>query len=425
MAVAASFVQKEHMNHIEAIEPRRHFSAVSLDASFGTAGVVSLRNGIPAKYATADTVPTSVVVDHAGRAIVVSVSYDRLPGNGGYRTPTTVMTRLLPDGRPDPRFAVATGGSVEVFGEQPDVAVDSQNRIYVLGYGDLTRYTASGKIDRTFGTGGFADFRKLTGDLDVYATHITVGGGDVLWAFLSYSTEVSTAAQIVRLTTDGQDIGSASGVNYATVTPGDVQYQYDGVSPGLLETLQDGSVIAVAHFSVGIYPPGATVNDEVIERGVTVHRFQPSGKPDRAYGKRGRVVYRKIATISDTDPADFTPVSIAGDGTVLLKDQPQSGKARNVLITPAGRAGGLATVGPRVTTGQILTQPDGQRLVLDTVAKTLRRYKADGTIDSTFNDGLPVDGVSTMAFGPAGTLLTADTGRNSTDTRYVVRRIDL
>lgn len=410
------------MIHIEAIEPRRHFSAVSLDASFGTAGVVPLRDGIAAKSGRNATTPTSMVVDHAGRVIVVTTSEDTSSTDGSYPFPTSVMTRLLPDGRPDPRFAVATGGSVDLDVSGPQVVVDSQNRIYVLG-GDVTRYTASGKIDRTYADHGTTNFIRLAGDEDVLATDITIGPGDGVWAFLQFSTEMSSSAAIVRLTADGKELGYVSGVPYAPVTPGDVYYHATGTGP--LRTLADGSVMAIGHVHLGIYPTRKNSGDGGSEDGVTVLKFTPGGKPDRTYGTRGQVFYREVPGYGYGYGANITSVGIADDGTVLLRNETGSGKIRNLLITPTGRSGGLKTVGPRILDGQILVQPDGRRLVLDTVAKTLRRYKADGAIDSAFNDGLPVSGVDTMAFGPAGTLLIADTGRDATDTRYAVRRIDL
>ena len=419
-------------NALEPLEPRRHLSAGDLDPSFGTGGTVTLRNGTVPTNGTPDTTATLLTLDHAGRTLVVSSSYTTGQHDDYSRPAAYALTRLTADGRPDARFALPSGGAIPLTPDEVPrkILIDSQDRIYVISEVYVRRYTASGKIDRSYGARGAAETDNYFGQ----TVDATLTADDVLWLLGTTTDDEGpdgAYSYVTRLAADGvhyRDVEGSFAANDPS-TPGNA-YDYD-TGPGLLRTLPDGSVLAAFDTYNNVYPDNG---DPIVrENGVTAFKFRPNGRVDRTYGSGGRAAYRWIGPVTN-DVGDASSAYLAGlfdDGTVLVRDEPAHAAARHVTLTTAGHQGANVAFGSAVlqnaNPGEYTfhRQPDGRRLVFDSNQYTVRRFNANGTHDTTFNHGLALTDVTAIAFGPNNTLLTTDSGRSDTDSSFVVRRIKL
>jgi hypothetical protein len=270
----------------------------STDQSFGTGGVVPLLDRIPLQYGT------RLTVDSQGRLIVagsVNVKdYD-------YATPVIAehvlaVTRLLPDGSPDPTFnggevvltdlglpeavpppgapAYVRGGfSLSVVG----VAVDDSDRIVVTGNrvsaydgnknglipsieGVVARLDSSGGLDRTYATGGVGRG---------FAPQAISGSAAAPNGSLYILYRVPARAgvsRIVRLTPNGfpaRSFGGTSGVQIRSI--GEVEMTTDGKG------------------RLTIVDPGQAAGSGLL---ATVTRFRLDGRPAAAFGMGGHLSVR-------------------------------------------------------------------------------------------------------------------------------------
>lgn len=285
----------------------------STDLSFGTGGVVPLLDRIPFGYGA------RLAVDSQGRLIVAG-SVD--VKDYGYVTPVIAeqvlaVTRLLPDGSPDPSFnggevlvtdldlpeavpppgapAFVRGGfSLTVAG----LAVDDSDRIVVTGNrvsayngnkngliasteGVVARVDTGGGIDRSYAVDGvargFAPY-VVSGsapapDGSLYVLYRIPGKGGI------------SIARIVRLSPNGFLASGFGGTDWPKVTgAGEVEMTTDG--KGRL-TIVDSK--RVRH-----------------DLEATVTRFRLDGRPATAFGRSGRL----RVSFQRTDTLD---VAIAGD----------------------------------------------------------------------------------------------------------------
>jgi hypothetical protein len=282
----------------------------STDLSFGTGGVVPLLDRIPFGYGA------RLAVDSQGRLIVAgSVSVK----DYGYVTPVIAeqvlaVTRLLPDGSPDPSFnggdvlitdlglpeaapppgapAYVRGGfSLGVAG----LAVDDRDRIVIAGNrvssyegnknglipateGIAARFDSGGGIDRTYATDGVA--RGFAPQEVSGSAAAPDGSLYVLYRVPGHAG----ASRIVRLTPNGfpaRSFGGASGLQVR--------------STGELGMTTDGKG------RLTIVDPGLGR-----PRLATVTRFRLDGRPTAAFGRGGSL------GVSFPRANAFT-VAIAGD----------------------------------------------------------------------------------------------------------------
>ena len=132
----------------------RYTASGALDATFGTAGKVTT------DFAGSDDLGFALSLDDQGRILVAGSTYT------GTQSYNFALARYTASGALDATFG--TGGKVTTdFAGSGDVgyalSLDAQGRILVAGYNNtftqganfaLARYTASGTLDPTFGTGG-------------------------------------------------------------------------------------------------------------------------------------------------------------------------------------------------------------------------------------------------------------------------------
>lgn len=157
----------------------------SLDASFGGDG----------KATTSDAVSSSelgfaAALQPNGRIVVAGTRINVSNFN-------FLVERYLPDGSPDASFGTGGGAALDFFGHQDEahaVALDPNGAIVLAGFAQagpdyedydfaLTRYTASGLLDTSFGTAGrvTTDFSGLADQ--AYATALQANGRIVAAGF--------------------------------------------------------------------------------------------------------------------------------------------------------------------------------------------------------------------------------------------------
>ena len=172
-----------------------------LDASFGTAGIVTthfVANNLEEANALLLQPDGKLVV--AGRSNILGTPF-----------PSAILARYLPDGRLDPSFGIegkvtltfGGGSGINALVQQPD------GKLAVAGFGGLSRVTASclvlarfqpdGRVDPTFGEGGKVTLASSSGGQAL----IQQSDGTLAVAG-SFSTSSGSGLLLVRYLPDGR-----------------------------------------------------------------------------------------------------------------------------------------------------------------------------------------------------------------------------
>jgi uncharacterized delta-60 repeat protein len=122
-----------------------------LDGSFGASGLVTV------DFAKHEERGVALAGQADGKTVVVA---QERPGDSGYQTTRTVLTRVLPSGALDPGFG--TGGRVVMAASNEfphSVAIQADGRIVITATVDVdkfgvSRVMADGRLDATFGVAG-------------------------------------------------------------------------------------------------------------------------------------------------------------------------------------------------------------------------------------------------------------------------------
>ena len=175
--------------------------AGGLDPSFGTGGTTVLEK-------PASTFPTPAALAPAGRIVLVSSGKDGPEETG---KETVFVTRLLPNGQPDPSFGSGGTARIEAASYIGAYAatVQPDGKVLVAGYRSGTtsdtamvwRLTAGGALDEGFGVGGVAELPAGTFN---YVTAITVQpNGKILVAGNSFTEPGPYHVSVWRLNVNG------------------------------------------------------------------------------------------------------------------------------------------------------------------------------------------------------------------------------
>jgi uncharacterized delta-60 repeat protein len=241
----------------------------SVDRSFGEGGTVHMDL-------------EDVAVQPDGK-ILVAGSGPRGEGKGGS---VARVTRLLPDGEPDPSFGVDGNADVD-FGLTEDrgeaVAVAADGDVLLAGiridevdelseFGAsiaVARFTPDGQLDTSFGEGGFTalpNYGEVVAE-DVVATPsggvVVEGGNDLETFFWALDGEGSTDTRF----------GDKGFVEVKGRPIGDRHHEFLLVNPGIVET-PGGKLLLTAK----------GVSEKV---GPVSLRLLPDGRPDPSYGQHG------------------------------------------------------------------------------------------------------------------------------------------
>ena len=357
----------------ESLESRRMLAAGVLDATFGSGGLV-----------TTDLTGS----DRVGGTAVDIQSDGKIVAGGFTRNGNTdfdsVVARYNPDGTPDIDFG--NGGLVQTDivgkrGRISDVLVDAEGRILAAGGMDvfvLSRYTADGALDLTFGLGG-----------------MSIGG----------STQGITE---IALQQDGKIVASASQYDGSTGLHDFAAIRFN--CDGTLDSTFGSGGIAVAEFGLSERPEGLAIDalGRILVAGVSrdgaanannfaVTRFLSDGSVDTSFGDDG------ITIIDAGGINDFArDIAIAANGDILLSGQGYNSSTGSDYVLIRLQENGLpdATFGNSgiVNTDfgsiyyekllEIKTLPDGKIVGVGSGnAGRILRYLPDGTLDNSFGVG--------------------------------------
>jgi|GEM_PF-1533050 len=385
----------------------RYTSSGTLDTSFGSGGVATT------SFGGQDDGANSVVVQSDGKIIAAGYSY-----NQSTSVQSVTLARFTSAGALDVSFG--SGGKVVFdFGgytaEAFRLLLQSDGKIIVAGGGDgylaFARLTSAGALDASFGSGG-----KATTDLEFYSAN---PGNNVNSVCLQADGKIVAVISTVlaRYTSTGAlDTSFGSGGEVVTGAGGDsddysVAVQSNGkilVAGGSgLERYTVGGVLDTTFGTSGRVSRGgfgvALESDGKILVGdgkFGLLRYTAAGLVDESFGNRGFA-----ATSFSTH--DFGPCFVVhGDGRIVLAGianrdlvHGSLGQFAVVRYTPGG---GLdSSFGPSTTLPaeglSVALQVDGGILVAGTAMEgnisnpqnnsiALTRYTASGVLDGAFGN---------------------------------------
>ena len=268
---------------------------------------------------------TALTVDSQGRA--VTAEFDYPPAQA------LVVRRFMTDGHPDPAFGtggVATFTGVQSSSSVGDVAVDGHGRIVLLytrpdvQYKDqcvVTRLSATGAVDTTFGTAG-------TAQANVPLPQGTGPGCEDLHVLADDGLLVTAVLGVVHLNSSGSQLGYGGGTATAFTVA-------DPLVSSAVRT--DGSIVlGLDHFG-----------GEGFQFGVQV--LTPAGVPDTSFSTDG-VDYVGFGNLQPDWSSGYPNsdrigwVGVTGGGSILAGGKTYSGAAfarwRNGGLDPSFGDGG-------------------------------------------------------------------------------------
>jgi uncharacterized delta-60 repeat protein len=378
--------QKSKLNRraklsVETMEDRIT-PAVQLDPAFGTAGkVLTDLQANPNSYEEA----LAVTIQPDGKILTT--------GYGGY------LVRLNSDGSFDRSFA--NSGKAMVMGRAMGVAIDSQERIVVVGEvsnGNATdlfvsRYYSDGSLDESFDGDGNTIIKFGLGYDGGSGVAIDVSGRIVVGGYTNDGANDGTRNEdfaVARLNIDGS-LDSTFGVNGKVVTS--LSVGIDRLTSLAVDS--SGRIVAGGYSHNGWYDDFALVR--YTENGILDSSFNNNGMQFTDFGNTddqlsairidasGRIV---AAGYRNNGNSDFAVARYNPDGT-LDATFSSDGKATAEFGTPYDIGTSLAfDRDGRIVVGGFVGNDVKQDFAL-------ARFQSDGTLDSTF-DG---DGKLTLAIG--------------------------
>jgi uncharacterized delta-60 repeat protein len=244
-----------------------------------------------------------------------------------------------------------------------DAALASNGDVVASGSFGLVRYLPDGKLDTSFGTGGFAQtgFGASALAIEPNGEYLVAG-------------ESGNDFAVARLTTSGT-LDPAFGNDGVVHTAFPAAADGAGADAVLVEP--DGDILAGGEAAV----PGTTRNEPVVEEGALA-LYNPNGTLDPAFGSDG--IVQSTATVGN-----ITALGTDASGNIFVLPARAEFSAAGQLdasITPetivASSQGGDSTF---LSTGQSVTAGT------DTVGRGLvkvevQMFNANGVVDSTFSN---------------------------------------
>jgi uncharacterized delta-60 repeat protein len=431
---------------LEALEDRCVPSAGALDTSFGSGGAVTTPIGSQALayavtvYPNAGTVNDSKIVaagfDSIGFALArynTNGSLDTSFGSGG-----TVSTAIKNSA--SEAFAVAL---------QPDGKVLAAGFVQWTRFASsldfaLERYTTSGSLDPTFGSGGIvttnftgkgtntsADFAfaiALQSDGKILVAGTTTGADG---PYLPQDNDIALA----RYNSNGSlDTTFGKGglvITSYTAIPGSLGWT--GVSSVAVEP--NGTIVVVGEprFTIEHSPTGLPIGGHPF-----AIRYTPSGAVDTTFGGKGIVVLSQVPSGYDagaTPDRDVSGAIQAWDGSIVVAtNDTTTGYTDLARLNTDGSLGatfgtaGVAYESAGLPTESLALESDGK--IVTGSGQGVARYLSNGAPDTTFGtNGIssPVpapwsQGPRSVAIQPDGRIVLAGSGGQAgTDVLQLVR----
>ncbi len=394
-----------------------------LDTTFGSGGIVTTR----ISTGPGENAATGVAIQSDGKIVAV-----------GYAPSTTydfVVVRYTTSGTLDATFA--SGGIVTTsIGTGNDyargVVIQPDGKIVVAGsaYGGsnldfaVVRYTISGALDSTFGSGGIVT--TPVGLDNDYANSVAIQpDGKIVVTGSTYNGSDRDIA-VVRYTASGMP-DSTFGTNGIVTTPIGSGNDYAG---GV--AIQPDGTIVVA---------GSTDNGS--DDDIAVLRYTASGTLDPTFGSGG------IVTTNISSGDDFAgSIAIQGGGKIVVAGQAHNGVDYDFAVLrytgsgaldPTFGSGGIVTtpVGPGTDYANSVALQPGDKIVVVGQAHNgvdydfaVLRYTGSGALDASFGSGgivttpigLGKDYASGVAIQPDGKIVAAGGTNNGSDDDFAVAR---
>ncbi len=364
----------------------------------------------------------SVTVQADGKILVAGSSH-----NGGNED--VALVRHNRDGSLDTSFN-GTGKVTTAIGsgydEGQSVTVQADGKILVAGFSDngsncdfaLVRYNADGSLDGDFGATG-----KVTtaiGTNDEYGFSVAVqANGQILVA-----GESNGDFALVRYNVDGTLDTTFNGGVVTTNFGMSYERSYS-------VTVQDNGKILIAGYSGNVYYDFAVV------------RYNADGTLDTTFNGTGKVT-TEVGTNNDFGNS----VTVQADGKILVAGGSHNGDNVDFALVRYNTDGSLDPAfgsGGKVTTAigagndapcSVTVQADGKILVAGYSRNgtyndfALVRYKADGSLDDTFNGtgkvttaiGTGNDAGYSITLQADGKILVAGVSDNGSDTDFALVR---
>jgi uncharacterized delta-60 repeat protein len=309
----------------------------TLDPNFGTNGVV--QTTFPNEGTRTDDGANALAIQPDGKIVVVGI----IAGVPGDNYEDWGIARYNTDGTLDGTFG--TGGLVRLsfpgtYGWAYDVAVLADGHILVAGSGGgftVARFTSTGQLDTSFGSGGFARASVDPSNPNLYgnaqAMAVQPDGKIVITGVGSY-----TSLPVVRFNANGT-LDTTFGGNGVKLIPTTAFGSYSSID-GMGLALQPDGKIVVSGYAYS----SAMSHDDIITA-----RLNPDGTLDTGF---------------------------SGDGVDALNFNGYSSFANDVVVQADGKivVAGYANVG-----GSPQFYGQGYNLAL-------ARYNPDGSLDASFHD---------------------------------------
>jgi uncharacterized delta-60 repeat protein len=351
----------------------------TIDTSFGTGGVASFTelNGFE---------PAAVAIQSDDKIVVAGTVTN---GSNSYAG----VARFNADGTLDASFGTL-GKNDSVLGQANAVAIDSSGRIVIAGRHTangtgaflVTRYTAAGAVDTTFGSAGSASYQESTLGSGSTAQAIAIqSDGRVIAGGWTDGYDGPNSGTVVRFTAAG-----ALDTTWGTTGKIDLTPPHgESVKVTALGIQSSGNIIATGGLTVAYGSDTGAVNAfftyQISAAGVQSVNFVSPEIMPTYYG----------ATAAAIDPTDNVVATGDGQGP-MTTERVQSTGGEDIFFASSSSTSGAVTTtisGYDFPVGlvlqhdgkiDVLVSTNGQSLQTDQVALT--RYTSAGVLDSTFAD---------------------------------------
>jgi len=383
----------------------------SLDTTFGSGGKVRTALGSSDDAAFAAAIQQDGKIVTAGYSTLTTAYTSTIDIDSYYFT----ITRFQSNGALDTTFGFTLNGwSFDIAGtaraielhDEKIVAAGDNGAIAFVSAGTTTpyyadflvaRYNANGTLDTTFGLQSNGTVTKDMGyDYDVIRSLAIQPGGKIVVAGDGHNLGSSDYVSIIAcFDKDGVLDSSFVGGGWRTDTIGTTS------QAKVVKLQPDGRFVVGGNFQDGSGP-----------HSFYLARYESNGAPDASFSSG------MVTASPGTDPA-LADIAILSDGKILVAGTTNASTNADVFLmrynadgtldTTFGLAGTVITedaIQGREVAAGLAVQTDGKIVVSATFQRSLgtivtrdfalRRYNADGTLDTTFGNNY---GIAITDFG--------------------------
>ncbi len=412
--------------------------------SFGTGGIVTtqlINNGGSEAFALAVQPADQKIV--AGGDVQPNGSDSAAFGLVRYNTDGTLDSTFGSGGVVTTVFSTSDFSDVNSILIQPndgkilaggtDIYFDKKTLSYP-GRFALARYTASGSLDNSFGTGGkvttsfpASDYQAVINTLLLRSDGEIVAVGDVSanslnnFASVALAVYKSNGALDKSFGSSGTVVDSSLTTSTTNSNPGGgttTVYKYFTASGGALES--DNSVLVAGSYvtETKVTTKSGSVSWTLNERDLALVHYLANGQRDLTFGSAGIAVTPITPAGVTTSNAGGTNVVIQTDGAIVVVGTAAGSSgytdfvvARyNSIGTLDGSFGGggyaLTDLGAAASGDSVVLQPNGQIVAAGLVATSLNQYGTPLTWGFA-TERLNIDGSLDTSFGTGGAVVTA------------------